>query len=69
MGSGSNVDLAILKPNDYCEILRPYDILQPSGQKKKDYTYPKGTTAVLNTNIFDIETTVTPIVEAMDVQA
>ena len=102
MGSGSNVDLAIIKPNDHCEvrvnsishfwiscillnqylwviqkytyfnyffqILRPYDILQPSGEKKKDYTYPKGTTAVLDTKIFDIETTVTPIVEPMEVQ-
>merc|ERR1712107_926034 len=57
MGSGSNVDLAIIKPNDDCKILRPYDDLQPSGQKKKDYTYPKGTTAILDTKIFEIETT------------
>merc|ERR1712018_574482 len=28
MGSGSNVDLAIIKPNDDCKILRPYDVLQ-----------------------------------------
>ena len=48
------------------QILRPYDILQPSGQKKKDYTYPKGTTAILDTKIFEIETTVTPIVEPME---
>merc|ERR1712136_241592 len=65
MGSGSNVDLAIIKPNDDCKILRPYDVLQPSGQKKKDYTYPKGTTAILDTKIFEIETTVTPLVEPM----
>jgi len=68
MGSGSNVDLAVIKPNDDCTILRPYDVLVPSGQKKKDYTYPKGTTAVLDTKVFQIDTVVTPIVEAMDVQ-
>lgn len=72
MGSGSNVDLAIIKPNDDCKILRPYDVLVPSGQKKKDYTYPKGTTAILNVKElrlpeFHIETTVTPIVEPMEV--
>ena len=50
------------------QILRPYDVLVPSGQKKKDYTYPKGTTAVLDTKVFQIDTVVTPIVEAMDVQ-
>ena len=48
------------------QILRPYDVLQPSGQKKKDYTYPKGTTAILKTDVFQIETMVTPVVEAMD---
>lgn len=64
MGSGSNVDLAIIKPNDSIEVLRPYEILVPSGEKKRDYTFPKGTTAILDTKVFKIDTIVTPIVEA-----
>merc|ERR1712083_954294 len=32
MGSGSNVDLAILKPNDYCEVTFFYILIKPIRQ-------------------------------------
>merc|ERR1712018_603966 len=55
MGSGSNIDLAVLKPNDVIEYLRPYERLIPKGERKGVYKYPKGTTALLSTTTYEIE--------------
>merc|ERR1711976_897899 len=44
MGSGSSIDLAVIKP---------YEKLIPKGERKGVYKYPKGTTAVLSTNTYE----------------
>ncbi len=48
MGSGSNVDLAVIKSNDQVEYLRGYDVANEKGVRKNKYEYPKGTTGVIN---------------------
>jgi 20S proteasome subunit beta 2 len=55
MGSGSNIDLAVLKANDQIDYLRPYEKLISKGVRKNEYKYAKGTTAVLSSNVFEIE--------------
>ena len=55
MGSGSSIDLAVIKPNDNIDYLRPYEKLIPKGERKGSYKYPKGTTSVLSTNTYQIE--------------
>jgi len=79
MGSGSNVDLVVIKPNDNVEYLRGFDLANVKGERKDKYTYPKGTTAVLSEKIqkiklgsrgegsqFVIESETVRQVEAMD---
>merc|ERR1712029_1313309 len=55
MGSGSTVDIAVLKPNDMIDYIRPYEKLVQKGERKGNHKYPKGTTAVLDTKVFEIE--------------
>lgn len=55
MGSGSNIDLAVLKANDHIEYLRPYERLIPNGERRGNYKYPKGTTAVLSSHTYEID--------------
>jgi len=47
MGSGSNVDLCVIKANDEVEYLRGYDEANVKGERKKSYKYAAGTTSVL----------------------
>jgi len=68
MGSGSNVDIAVIKPGDDITYFRPYEVIVESGKRKKAYTYPSGTTPLLSTNVVEVvETTVSPVAEAMEV--
>lgn len=46
LGSGSNVDLCIIRKNGV-EYLRNYELSNQKGERKLDYTYKRGTTAVL----------------------
>lgn len=55
MGSGSNIDIAVLKANDHIEYIRPYERLIPKGERQGVYKYPKGTTAVLSSTTFEID--------------
>ena len=55
MGSGSNIDLAVLKPNDEIDYLRPYEKLIPKGKRLGVYKFTKGTTAILSTKVVEIE--------------
>ena len=49
MGSGSNVDLAVIKANDNVEYHRGYDDqINKKGERKQRYEYKPGTTAVLS---------------------
>ena len=34
MGSGSSIDLAVIKPNDNIDYIRPYEKLIPKGERK-----------------------------------
>ena len=47
MGSGSNVDLCVIKANDQVQYLRGYDVANTKGVRKQKYEYKKGTTAVI----------------------
>ena len=47
MGSGSNVDLCVIKANDQVQYLRGYDVANVKGERKQKYGYKKGTTAVI----------------------
>jgi len=55
MGSGSNVDLVVIKPNDNVQYLRGFDEANVKGERKEKYTYKKGTTAVLTEKIRNIK--------------
>ena len=47
MGSGSNVDLCIIKANDQVQYLRGFNVANTKGERKQKYEYKKGTTAVI----------------------
>lgn len=75
MGSGSNVDLVVIKANDNVQYLRGYDKANEKGVRKQKYTHSKGTTAILSEQVrnisldsktsFTVITTVKPV-EKMD---
>lgn len=71
LGSGSNIDLCIITKND-AKVLRTYEEANKKGERSLNYTYKRGTTAILDTKIsnFDVTETVTSIPstsgEAMD---
>lgn len=69
MGSGSYVDLVVIKPKDDVQYLRTYDEANVKGKRKEKYDYKKGSTAVLKENVKVIEVvdeTVKPVVEKME---
>merc|ERR1712155_211062 len=41
MGSGSNVDLVVIKPNDNVQYLRGFDEANVKGERKEKYTNEK----------------------------
>lgn len=73
MGSGSNVDLVVIKAKDDVQYLRGFDEANVKGVRKQKYTYNKGTTGVLTEssrkifqNKFDVTSEVVKPVETMD---
>jgi len=54
MGSGSNVDLVVIKANDNVQYLRGYDKANEKGVRRQKYTYAKGTTAILTEKVRNI---------------
>jgi 20S proteasome subunit beta 2 len=67
LGSGSNVDLCVIK-KDNVEYLRGYDV--PSGRKyRMQYKIPRGTTTVLTEKVEELKklVTVTELSDEMDV--
>jgi len=68
MGSGGNVDIAVIKPGDDITYYRPYEVIQESGKRKKEYSYAAGTTPLLDTKVLQIDMNiVTAQPEAMEV--
>jgi len=66
LGSGSNVDINIIKKSSpKTTILRNYEIIGVKGKREGDYTYPKGTTKVLTTQVIPIKIE-DEVVESMD---
>jgi len=55
MGSGSNVDLVVIRPNNNVDMLRGYDEANVKGTRRQKYKYTKGTTEILNTSVRTIE--------------
>lgn len=54
MGSGSNIDIAVLKAGDKIDYIRPYEILGKSGVRRQEYSYPAGTTPIQSVNVRDL---------------
>jgi 20S proteasome subunit beta 2 len=54
LGSGSNVDLCVIRKNNV-EYLRNYELSNQKGERKLDYTYKRGTTSVLSVKKIPIE--------------
>merc|ERR1712106_277726 len=55
MGSGSNVDLVVIKAKDDVQYLRGFDEANVKGVRKQKYTYNKGTTGVLTEKVRHIK--------------
>lgn len=55
LGSGSNVDICIIRKGGNVDYKRTYDEANKKGQKQNSYKYQKGTTAVLTTKVVDVE--------------
>jgi len=55
LGSGSNVDITIIRKNEpKAEIKRNHEIIGVRGERKLNYSYPKGTTKVLATRVIPL---------------
>ncbi|ELU08679.1 hypothetical protein CAPTEDRAFT_228785 [Capitella teleta] len=54
LGSGSNVDVCVIT-KDNVEYLRPYEVANERGKLQTEYSYKKGTTAVLTEKVKMIE--------------
>jgi len=56
MGSGSNVDICVIKAGDKVEYIRPYEELGKSGIRRQEYRYAPGTTPVQTVTVkeFDV---------------
>ena len=65
MGSGSNVDLCIIKANDQVQYLRGYDVANVKGTRKQKYEYKKGTAAVIPESVVERKI----VVEEVNVRA
>jgi len=55
MGSGSNVDLVVIKEKDDVKYLRGFDEANVKGVRRQKYTYKKGTTGVLSEKVRNIK--------------
>eukprot|EP00090_Calanus_glacialis_P001388 TRINITY_DN1098_c0_g1_i1.p1 TRINITY_DN1098_c0_g1~~TRINITY_DN1098_c0_g1_i1.p1 ORF type:complete len:288 (+),score=87.89 TRINITY_DN1098_c0_g1_i1:46-909(+) len=55
MGSGSNVDLVVLKAKDDVQYLRGFDEANVKGVRRQKYTFKKGTTGVLTEKVRNIK--------------
>eukprot|EP00088_Acartia_fossae_P027895 TRINITY_DN28657_c0_g2_i1.p1 TRINITY_DN28657_c0_g2~~TRINITY_DN28657_c0_g2_i1.p1 ORF type:complete len:296 (-),score=59.97 TRINITY_DN28657_c0_g2_i1:405-1247(-) len=51
MGSGSNVDVVVIKANDNVQLFRGFDEANVKGERKQKYKYAKGTTEVLTESV------------------
>lgn len=53
LGSGSNVDICVIRKGSV-DYLRTYDEANKKGVRQNSYRYPRGTTAVLKTEVIQI---------------
>lgn len=70
LGSGSNVDLVVIKKN-YHKKMHGYEIAAQKGERKGDYSFKRGTTGIKSYKTFDIEVVEENVVfkhEKMDVE-
>lgn len=54
LGSGSNIDLCVIRKNSV-DYLRNHEIANEKGQRKLDYTFKRGATAVASVKKIDFE--------------
>ncbi|XP_055383600.1 proteasome subunit beta type-7 [Condylostylus longicornis] len=67
LGSGSNVDLCIIRKDNTTSYLRNYEIANKKGERKLNYDFKVGTTDVLETLVQKFEVTEETIPVAMEV--
>merc|ERR1712142_1334461 len=51
LGSGSNIDLVVIKENDNVQNLRNYEKANIKATRRQKYKYPKGTTEILSESV------------------
>ncbi|KAL5290475.1 PSMB7 family protein [Megaselia abdita] len=61
LGSGSNIDLCVIRKNKTVDYLRNYEIANRKGERTLDYSFLKGTTIVTGTKTFNLDITETVI--------
>ncbi|XP_050307326.1 proteasome subunit beta type-7 [Anthonomus grandis grandis] len=66
LGSGSNVDVCIIRNAGPVDYRRTYDEANKKGEKQRSYKYPKGTTAILTTKVVDVEEVAVRKIEGQD---
>lgn len=67
LGSGSNVDINIIRRDEpKTKIIRPYEEIGLRGKRHGKYTYQKGTTKVLETEIIPLEVEEEEVIQRMD---
>jgi len=67
LGSGSNVDIYVIRNDEpKPKFNRPYEVIGVRGQREGDYTYAKGTTRVLKTEVIPIKIEDETVVELME---
>lgn len=67
LGSGSNVDLCIIRKNS-TQYLRNYELSNQKGARKLDYTYKRGATGVMSVKKIPIEIVATAIASTSGVE-
>lgn len=67
LGSGSNVDLCIIRKNS-TQYLRNYELSNQKGTRKLDYTYKRGATGVLSVKKIPIEVVETTVASTSGVE-
>jgi len=55
LGSGSNVDLCVIKKKESVNLIRGYDTASTERKFRQEYKFPMGTTEILNTKEFIIK--------------
>lgn len=72
LGSGSNVDITVIDKNFKVDYIRPYEVANTRAERLNEYSYKRGTTAILSSAVKPVvvDEVVTPVAAgSMDVSS